>query len=330
MRYLKEKYRTKRKSVNSRSEIEKGPTFKQLEDSFKQLEDYLFLLNLEEDVPRRKVCREGLGLWNRWRKSGKRATDDQKSSRRLEEHRLADSRKEQRLLDEIFLTVNQITLVLEKRTELNRSTYKNRKKNRLDRGGASSVNCMRSISEIGEDLFQTSFARFNKGFGSVGSRFRFKYLAMIGFSSSVGSLSNISQRLLQTISFRGLRVQCLRVGNTEIPNDKKLEISLQHVYGIGRSRAHQILCDLSIGNKLTKDLTGVEFNTLREEVSRYMTGEDLRRCIKHDIGRLVDIQCYRGIRHSVGLPCRGQRTSTNARTRKGKRVAIPGKKKPTR
>ncbi|KAK0594813.1 hypothetical protein LWI29_000796 [Acer saccharum] len=148
------------------------------------------------------------------------------------------------------------------------------------------------------------------------SRFFSRYLAMIGFPSSVGSISNISQRLLQTISFRGLRVQCLRVGNTEIPNDKKLEISLQHVYGIGRSRAHQILCDLSIGNKLTKDLTGVELNTLREEVSRYMTGEDLRRCIKHDIGRLVDIQCYRGIRHSVGLPCRGQRTSTNARTRK--------------
>ncbi|KAL5756201.1 hypothetical protein ACOSQ2_020947 [Xanthoceras sorbifolium] len=156
------------------------------------------------------------------------------------------------------------------------------------------------------------------------------YLAMIGFPSSVGSLSNITQRLLQTISFRGLRVQCLRVGNTEIPNDKKLEISLQHVYGIGRSRAHQILCDLSIGNKVTKDLTGVELNSLREEVSRYLTGEDLRRCIKNDIGRLVDIQCYRGIRHSVGLPCRGQRTSTNARTRKGKRVAIPGKKKPTR
>ncbi|KAL5832309.1 hypothetical protein ACOSQ4_017663 [Xanthoceras sorbifolium] len=153
---------------------------------------------------------------------------------------------------------------------------------------------------------------------------------MIGFPSSVGSLSNISQRLLQIISFRGLRVQCLRVGNTEIPNDKKLEISLQQVYGIGRSRAHQILCDLSIGNKVTKDLTGVELNSLREEVSRYLTGEDLRRCIKNDIGRLVDIQCYRGIRHSVGLPCRGQRTSTNARTRKGKRVAIPGKKKPTR
>ncbi|KAI9160585.1 hypothetical protein LWI28_009700 [Acer negundo] len=148
----------------------------------------------------------------------------------------------------------------------------------------------------------------------IRSRFFSRYLAMIGIPSSVGSLSNISQRLLQTISFRGLRVQCLRVGNTEIPNDKKLEISLQHVYGIGRSRAHQILCDLSIGNKLTKDLTGVELNTLREEVSRYMTGEDLRRCIKHDIGRLVDIQCYRGIRHSVGLPCRGQRTSTNART----------------
>ncbi|XP_044510330.1 small ribosomal subunit protein S13, mitochondrial [Mangifera indica] len=153
---------------------------------------------------------------------------------------------------------------------------------------------------------------------------------MIGLQNSAGLLSNISQRLLQTVTSRGLRFQCLRVGNTEIPNDKRLEISLQHIYGVGRSRACQILCELSIGNKLTKDLTGVELNSLREEVSRYLTGEDLRRCIKNDIGRLVDIQCYRGIRHQQGLPCRGQRTSTNARTRKGKRVAIPGKKKPTR
>lgn len=65
------------------------------------------------------------------------------------------------------------------------------------------------------------------------------------------------------------------MGNTEIPNDKRLEISLQHIYGVGRSRACQILCELSIGNKLTKDLTGVELNSLREEVSRYLTGEDL-------------------------------------------------------
>ncbi|KAH9727499.1 Small ribosomal subunit protein S13 [Citrus sinensis] len=126
---------------------------------------------------------------------------------------------------------------------------------------------------------------------------------MISLRNSVGMLSNVSRQLIQTIS---------------------------HVYGIGRSRAHQILCDLNIGNKLTKELTGVELNSLREEVSRYLTGEDLRRCIKNDVERLVDIQCYRGIRHSQGLPCRGQRTSTNARTRKGKRVAIPGKKKPTR
>lgn len=77
------------------------------------------------------------------------------------------------------------------------------------------------------------------------------------------------------LQFHGLRIQGLRVGNTEIPNDKRLETSLQHVYGIGRSRAHQILCDLNIGNKLTKELTGVELNSLREEVSRYLTGEDL-------------------------------------------------------
>ncbi|CAI0375161.1 unnamed protein product, partial [Linum tenue] len=77
------------------------------------------------------------------------------------------------------------------------------------------------------------------------------------------------------VQLRCQQVQCLRVGNSEIPNHKRLQISLQYIHGIGRSRAHQILVDLSIQNKLTKDLTGVELNALKEEVSKYLTGGDL-------------------------------------------------------
>ncbi|CAN1305790.1 Small ribosomal subunit protein S13, mitochondrial [Linum perenne] len=136
------------------------------------------------------------------------------------------------------------------------------------------------------------------------------------------SLSNVSQRLLQNVALRCQQVQCLRIGNAEIPNQKRLETSLQYIHGIGRRRAHQMLVDLSIQNKLTKDLTGVELNNLKEEVSRYLTGGDLKRCVSADVQKLIDSGCYRGIRHIDMLPCRGQRTKTNARTRKGKHVGI--------
>ncbi|KAI5597680.1 hypothetical protein POPTR_002G088400v4 [Populus trichocarpa] len=139
---------------------------------------------------------------------------------------------------------------------------------------------------------------------------------MLGLRGSVRLLTEINQSLLQNATFRCQRVQGLRVGNTEIPNDKKLEVALQYIHGIGRKRAHQILCELSLVNKPTKDLTGIELNSLREEVSKYLTGPDLARRVKADVQRLVDIECYRGYRHVEGLPCRGQRTSTNARTRK--------------
>ncbi|CAK7347047.1 unnamed protein product [Dovyalis caffra] len=139
---------------------------------------------------------------------------------------------------------------------------------------------------------------------------------MLAWRGSVRLLTDINQSLLQNASFRCQRVQGLRVGNTEIPNDKKLEVALQYIHGIGRKRAHQILCELSLVNKPTKDLTGIELNSLREEVSKYLTGPDLKRRVKADVQRLVDIECYRGYRHVEGLPCRGQRTSTNARTRK--------------
>ncbi|EXB44328.1 Small ribosomal subunit protein S13 [Morus notabilis] len=94
----------------------------------------------------------------------------------------------------------------------------------------------------------------------------------------------------------------------EIPDDKRLECALQYIHGIGRARARQILSDLSLVNKHVKDLTKREVYVLGEELSKGY--------VERDVRRLVDIQCYRGIRHSDGLPCRGQRTKTNARTQK--------------
>ncbi|KAJ1375578.1 Ribosomal protein S13 [Sesbania bispinosa] len=125
----------------------------------------------------------------------------------------------------------------------------------------------------------------------------------------------------------GLSIQCVRVGGVEIPNNKRIEYSLQYIHGVGRSRARQILCDINMDNKITKDLSEEELITLRDEVSKYMIEGDLRRFNAINIKRLKDIQCYRGIRHIQGLPCRGQRTKNNCRTLKGKKVAIAGKKK---
>ncbi|KAF5740287.1 small ribosomal subunit protein S13 mitochondrial-like isoform X2 [Tripterygium wilfordii] len=153
---------------------------------------------------------------------------------------------------------------------------------------------------------------------------------MFGFRSSVAAASDIGLRLLRNTSFHGLWVQCFRLGNTEIPINKRLAVSLQHIHGVGRARANQILADLSMVNKPTCDLTAFEINSLREEVRKYMIGEDLKRAVRSDIHRLIDVQCYKGIRHTQGLPVRGQRTKTNARTVKGRGAAVPGKKKPTR
>ncbi|RVX22519.1 30S ribosomal protein S13, chloroplastic [Vitis vinifera] len=127
--------------------------------------------------------------------------------------------------------------------------------------------------------------------------------------------------------FGGLSIKCARVGGVEIPNSKRVEYSLQYIHGIGRSRSKQILCDLGMENKITKDLSEEELITLRDEVSKYMIEGDLRRFNALAIRRLKEIQCYRGIRHIQGLPCRGQRTKNNCRTLKGKRVSIAGKKK---
>uniref|UniRef100_A0A803QKT1 C2H2-type domain-containing protein n=1 Tax=Cannabis sativa TaxID=3483 RepID=A0A803QKT1_CANSA len=128
----------------------------------------------------------------------------------------------------------------------------------------------------------------------------------------------------------GLSVKCARVGGVEIPNNKRIEFSLQYIHGIGRTRARKILNDLSIENKLTKDFSEEELIVIRDEVSKYMIEGDLRRFNALAIRRLKEIQCYRGVRHIQGLPCRGQRTKNNCRTLKGKKVAIAGKKKAPR
>ncbi|KAH9623942.1 hypothetical protein KSS87_009606 [Heliosperma pusillum] len=125
----------------------------------------------------------------------------------------------------------------------------------------------------------------------------------------------------------GLTITCVRVGGVEVPNNKRIEYSLQYVHGIGRARAKQILCDLTLDNKVTKDLSEEELIQVRDEVSKYMIEGDLRRFNAMAIRRLKEIQCYRGIRHIQGLPCRGQRTKNNTRTLKGKSIAIAGKKK---
>ncbi|XP_022141626.1 30S ribosomal protein S13, chloroplastic-like [Momordica charantia] len=129
---------------------------------------------------------------------------------------------------------------------------------------------------------------------------------------------------------RGLQIKCVRVGGVEIPNNKRIQYSLQYIHGIGRNNAKKILYDLSLENKITKDLSEEELISIRDEVSKFMIEGDLRRFNALAIRRLKEIQCYRGIRHIQGLPCRGQRTKNNCRTLKGKKVAIPGKKKAPR
>ncbi|XP_042507417.1 30S ribosomal protein S13, chloroplastic isoform X2 [Macadamia integrifolia] len=104
----------------------------------------------------------------------------------------------------------------------------------------------------------------------------------------------------------------------------------KYIHGIGRTRARQILCDLNLENKITKDLSEEELISVRDEVSKFMIEGDLRRFNALAIRRLIEIQCYRGVRHQKGLPCRGQRTKNNCRTLKGKKVAIAGKKKAPR
>jgi small subunit ribosomal protein S13 len=114
-----------------------------------------------------------------------------------------------------------------------------------------------------------------------------------------------------------------RIAGVNIPDRKHAWISLTSIYGIGRTRARQICVDAGIKPEiLIKDLTEEELDTIRSQVGRYSVEGDLRREISMSIKRLMDLGCYRGIRHRRGLPVRGQRSHTNARTRKGPRRMI--------
>ena len=119
-----------------------------------------------------------------------------------------------------------------------------------------------------------------------------------------------------------------RIAGVDIPNDKQLVYSLRYIYGIGLTTAKKICLDAKVeGTKRVKDCSEEELTAVRNEVAKYVVEGDLRREVSLNIKRLQEIGCYRGIRHRKGLPVRGQKTKTNARTRKGPRKTIANKKK---
>ncbi len=123
-----------------------------------------------------------------------------------------------------------------------------------------------------------------------------------------------------------------RIAGVDLPRDKRIEIGLTYIYGIGLSRAHQIIEKTGVNpDTRVKDLEDADVIKLRETVEGdYLIEGDLRRQVNLNIKRLMDIGCYRGRRHRVGLPVRGQRTRTNSRTRRSGKRTIAGKKKPPR
>ena len=122
-----------------------------------------------------------------------------------------------------------------------------------------------------------------------------------------------------------------RLAGVDLPDNKRIDIALQAIYGVGRKIASEIVVKASL-NPLMKagELTADNIAEIRRVLDDYMVEGDLRRDVQLNIKRLVDLGCYRGIRHRRGLPVRGQRSKTNARTRKGPRKTVAGKKKVTK
>ena len=119
-----------------------------------------------------------------------------------------------------------------------------------------------------------------------------------------------------------------RIAGIDLPKDKRIEIGLTYIYGIGRKSAQDILAQTGINpDTRVKDLSDADEQKLRDAIDSYTVEGDLRRNVAFDIKRLVEIGCYRGVRHRKGLPVRGQRSKTNARTRKGPRKTMANKKK---
>ncbi len=120
-----------------------------------------------------------------------------------------------------------------------------------------------------------------------------------------------------------------RLSGVDLPREKRMEIALTYIYGIGRTRSKEILQATGISPDLrSRDLTDEDIAALREYIeNNYRVEGDLRREVQADIRRKIEIGCYQGIRHRKGLPVRGQRTKTNARSRKGPKKTVAGKKK---
>ena len=118
-----------------------------------------------------------------------------------------------------------------------------------------------------------------------------------------------------------------RIAGVDLPREKRVEIGLTYIFGIGRSRSQKILKDADVNfDTRVKDLTEAEPGRIRDEIQKYHVEGDLRRDVAMNIKRLREINCYRGRRHKAGLPVRGQKTKTNARTRKGPKKLIAKKK----
>jgi len=120
-----------------------------------------------------------------------------------------------------------------------------------------------------------------------------------------------------------------RIAGIDVPRDKRIDVSLTYIYGIGPALAKRITQQAQVnGTAKTRDLTDEEVTRIREVIDRSHTVEgDLRREVRQNIQRLIEINCYRGIRHRRGLPVHGQRTRTNARARKGPRKTVAGRRK---
>jgi small subunit ribosomal protein S13 len=120
-----------------------------------------------------------------------------------------------------------------------------------------------------------------------------------------------------------------RLAGVDLPREKRMEIALTYIYGIGKTRSHETLAATGVSADLrSRDLTDEDLVRLRDHIeANYRVEGDLRREVAQDIRRKIEIGCYQGIRHRRGLPVHGQRTKTNARTRKGPKKTIAGKKK---
>lgn len=119
-----------------------------------------------------------------------------------------------------------------------------------------------------------------------------------------------------------------RIAGVDIPNNKRVVVALTYIYGVGLPTASKVLAENKISEDIrVKDLTDDQVNAIRKTLDSYKLEGDLRRETQLDVKRLMEIGCYRGIRHRKGLPVRGQRTKTNARTRKGPRRTVANKKK---